>query len=80
MILENVPIDKFPVGRVKLLNPEGHSGHLKLQLVVGSMDTVMGYPLCLFIWNERLKWYENHTTNAFHILRKVNVRANCKAS
>lgn len=27
----------MPVGRLNFRNPLGHSGHLKLQLVVGSM-------------------------------------------
>ena len=35
---------KFPVGRVKARKPEGHSGHLRLQAVVGSMEMVMGNP------------------------------------
>jgi hypothetical protein len=32
----------MPVGRVKDRKPLGHSGHLKLQEVVGSIDMLMG--------------------------------------
>jgi hypothetical protein len=32
----------MPIGLVKLLSPLGHSGHRKLQLVVGSMETLIG--------------------------------------
>jgi hypothetical protein len=35
---------KLPVGLVNDLNPLGHSGHRKLQAVVGSMERVMGRP------------------------------------
>jgi len=34
----------MPVGRVKDLNPLGHSGQRKLQLVVGSTEMLMGKP------------------------------------
>jgi len=34
----------MPVGRVKDLNPLGHSGHLKLHEVVGSMAILAGNP------------------------------------
>jgi len=34
----------MPVSLLKDLNPLGHSGHLKLQLVVGSIDTLIGKP------------------------------------
>jgi len=34
----------MPVGRVKERNPLGHSGHLKLHEVVGSMEMLMGIP------------------------------------
>lgn len=37
----------MPVGRVKDLNPLGHSGHLKLQEVVGSNDIAIGIPNCV---------------------------------
>lgn len=36
----------MPVGRVKARNPLGHSGHRKLQEVVGSKLMDMGYPHC----------------------------------
>jgi hypothetical protein len=32
----------MPVGRVNALKPLGHSGHLKLQLVVGSKEIETG--------------------------------------
>jgi len=35
----------MPVGRVKDRNPLGHSGQRKLQLVVGSMEMLIGKPL-----------------------------------
>jgi hypothetical protein len=34
----------MPVGREKERKPLGHSGHLKLQLVVGSKEILMGIP------------------------------------
>jgi hypothetical protein len=34
--------DNMPLGLVKALNPEMHSGHLKLQLVVGSKFIAKG--------------------------------------
>lgn len=39
----------MPVGLVNDLSPLGHSGHLKLQEVVGSTDKLMGKP----IWKSR---------------------------
>ena len=33
-----------PVGRVNSLRPLGHSGHLKLQCVVGSNEMLIGIP------------------------------------
>jgi hypothetical protein len=35
------------VGRVKARSPLGHSGHRKLQEVVGSKETEMGIPHCI---------------------------------
>ena len=35
----------MPVGRVKDLRPLGHSGHRRLQDVVGSMEMLIGKPL-----------------------------------
>jgi hypothetical protein len=45
MIFLNNKISSAPVGLVKFLKPEGHSGHLRLQDVVGSIDKEMGKPL-----------------------------------
>ena len=36
----------MPVGRVKERKPLGHSGHRKLQEVVGSIETLKGIPKC----------------------------------
>jgi hypothetical protein len=35
----------IPIGLLKDRRPLGHSGHLKLQLVVGSIDIAIGKPL-----------------------------------
>jgi hypothetical protein len=35
----------MPVGLVKERNPLGHSGHRRLQEVVGSIEMLMGNPL-----------------------------------
>lgn len=35
----------MPVGLVNDLNPLGHSGHLRLQEVVGSIEMLIGNPL-----------------------------------
>lgn len=40
----------MPIGRVNARKPLGHSGHLRLQLVVGSIDTLKGYPLWRFVF------------------------------
>jgi len=47
MVLLKKSIFKFPVGLVKARKPLGHSGHFKLQAVVGSMETVKGNPHCI---------------------------------
>lgn len=39
----------MPVGRVNALSPLGHSGHLRLHEVVGSIDKLTGRP----IWKSR---------------------------
>lgn len=36
----------IPVGREKDRNPLGHSGHRRLQLVVGSKEIAIGKPHC----------------------------------
>jgi hypothetical protein len=45
MMDANRSLSSIPVGRVKDLNPLGHSGHRRLQEVVGSIATLMGIPL-----------------------------------
>jgi len=57
----------MPVGRVKALNPLGHSGHLKLQLVVGSNETEMGYPHCIGFLSHWLNWKLLITFNTFQM-------------
>jgi len=37
-------VSSIPVGLVKDLKPLGHSGHLRLQEVVGSNEMLMGIP------------------------------------
>ena len=37
----------IPVGLVNSLLPLGHSGHLKLQEVVGSIEMLIGIPHCM---------------------------------
>lgn len=37
----------MPVGRVNSLNPLGHSGQRRLQLVVGSKEIEIGNPHCM---------------------------------
>ena len=44
MIFLNRSISIFPVGLEKDLNPLGHSGHLRLQAVVGSIVKLIGTP------------------------------------
>lgn len=44
MVLLNKSFFNIPVGLVKARNPLGHSGHLKLQLVVGSKEILEGNP------------------------------------
>ena len=45
---------RFPVGLVKALKPLGHSGHLKLQAVVGSKDNEKGMPHTFGFWVHRV--------------------------
>jgi hypothetical protein len=45
----------MPVGRVNERNPLGHSGHLKLQEVVGSNDNEIGKPHCVGFADHREK-------------------------
>ena len=44
----------IPVGREKALNPLGHSGQRRLQLVVGSNEIDIGKPHCLGFLNSLL--------------------------
>jgi len=38
---------RLPVALENDLRPLGHSGHFRLQAVVGSMDIVIGTPHCI---------------------------------
>jgi hypothetical protein len=44
---------RLPVGLLNARNPLGHSGHLRLHAVVGSMDTVNGIPQWMGFWKSR---------------------------
>lgn len=44
----------MPVGLVNSRNPLGHSGHRRLQDVVGSKEIEMGYPHCMGFLVKRL--------------------------
>jgi hypothetical protein len=47
MVSSNKEVFRLPVSRVKALKPLGHSGHRRLQAVVGSMDKLTGLPQCM---------------------------------
>jgi hypothetical protein len=61
----------MPVGRVKLLNPEGHSGHLRLQLVVGSMESVVGKPQCMGFLSALLSIKDRYKTKKLAAFLKL---------
>jgi hypothetical protein len=44
IIFLNNSTDNIPVSLLKDRKPLGHSGHLKLQLVVGSIEILIGKP------------------------------------
>ena len=50
-ILVLTSVFKFPIGRLNCLNPLGHSGHFRLQAVVGSMEIAIGVPQCIGFFN-----------------------------
>ena len=70
----------MPVGLVNARNPLGHSGHRRLQEVVGSKEMEIGYPHCMGFFNRRLAWKLEKTFAAFHNLRKVNLLKKFKLS
>lgn len=47
MIFENKLVSSLPVGLENARNPLGHSGHLRLHVVVGSTAMLIGSPLIL---------------------------------
>ncbi len=56
---------RFPVSRVKLRSPDGHSGHRRLQAVVGSIDTVIGTPHCTGRLKIFVSWYDVNSAKTF---------------
>lgn len=62
----------MPVGRVKARSPLGHSGHRRLQLVVGSNEIEYGKPHIIGRFKILLKENEEKTFAAFHNLLKDN--------
>ena len=65
----------IPVGREKLLNPLGHSGQRKLQLVVGSMEILYGNALTSARFDFFERRNEVYSFIAFHKRYGVMVRS-----
>ena len=63
----------MPVGRVNDLNPDGHSGQRRLQLVVGSMLRVVGFPQILGFPTSWLMLNEARSKAKFSNLEKVSL-------
>jgi hypothetical protein len=61
-----------PVGLVKDFKPLGHSGHDKLQAVVGSTDSETGNPQTIGRFTILLKKKLENIFDAFHNLFKVS--------
>jgi hypothetical protein len=61
----------MPVGLVKARNPLGHSGHRRLQEVVGSKEIEIGNPHWIGLPVRRLSWKLEYTFNAFQTLLGV---------
>ncbi len=55
MMLVKKSFFRFPVALEKALNPLGHSGHLRLQAVVGSMEMVIGSPHWMGFFNHLVR-------------------------
>lgn len=70
----------MPVGLVKALNPLGHSGQRRLQLVVGSKEIETGNPHCIGLSNSLLKKKLVTTFNPFHARAGVSFPAKFTAS
>ena len=62
-----------PVGRVKDFKPLGHSGHDKLQAVVGSTDREMGNPQTIGRFKTLLKKKLENILDAFDNLFNVSL-------
>ncbi len=70
----------LPVGREKDLNPLGHSGHLKLHAVVGSIAMLMGRPEMLDFPARLDRWKLLQIFQALDILFGVSFEAREKLS
>ena len=70
----------MPVGLEKDLNPLGHSGHLRLQAVVGSIEIEMGSPFIVASFLRREYKYDNKTSEPFFNLFGVSFEISCNLS
>jgi hypothetical protein len=70
----------MPVGRVNALKPLGHSGHRRLQDVVGSKEIEIGYPHWTGLFKIRPTRKLVKTFVAFHTLRKLSLLKKFKLS
>src|SRR5690242_8241179 len=68
------------MGRVKARNPLGHSGHRRLQAVVGSMLTLIGSPLMRGSLVRFACWKLLHTRHALRARAVVRARPQSRAS
>jgi hypothetical protein len=70
----------LPVSLVKDLNPLGHSGHFRLQAVVGSIDIVIGVPHCTGRPDHFVHWYEDQINERLTALDHVTFDKNLRVS
>jgi len=54
-VLEKKSFLRLPVALVNDRRPLGHSGHLRLQAVVGSIDIVIGLPHWIGLFNHLVR-------------------------
>ena len=76
----NTSSGSIPVGRVNERRPLGHSGHRRLQEVVGSSESAMGSPLGRGRPVSRLTPYEPNTRAALSARRGVSLERKFKPS
>ena len=62
---------KFPVARVNCFSPLGHSGHPKLQAVVGSIEIEEGFPQVIGFFNSLESKKLEYSLLLFHTFLKV---------